>query len=220
MRVFNFIQARSTSSRLPGKIFKKIGDAELLTHVINNSRMANNDTLIVMPQKDDELERWLSEKNVPYYKSPNPDVSDVLDRFYQAALAYKVDYVVRLTSDCPFLNPATINYMVNVCISNRIDFMTNLPCVDGMDIEIMSMRALSWAKNKATDDNHKEHVTLYIKDNTENFKKEGMIYAKYTDNLLISAFPKLSIDTNEDLGVCRNYYNKLLEQRSGDGKTN
>jgi spore coat polysaccharide biosynthesis protein SpsF (cytidylyltransferase family) len=141
---------------------------------------------------------------VQYLEGPE---QDVLTRFYWAAKAVGAKHVIRITSDCPLIDSSIISYMAWLVAANNFDFLTNLPCIDGQDVEIMSMRALEWANEKAKDDRSREHVTLYIKENVERFNKAGLSYCTYSSILLNQKyFPKMSVDTPEDLETVRRLY--------------
>lgn len=93
-------------------------------------------------------------------------VNDVLDRFYQTALPEMPDYVVRLTSDCPLIDPAIIDHIIQYCIDNDFDYVSNgmhPTYPDGMDTEVFKFSALETAWKEANLQSEREHVTPYIK---------------------------------------------------------
>jgi spore coat polysaccharide biosynthesis protein SpsF (cytidylyltransferase family) len=155
---------------------------------------------------NDPLKQYLYSANILCLEGPE---DDVLARFYTAATMLKTNYIVRITADCPMIDIATLAYMSADAVRKQVDFMTNLPCPDGYDIEIVSYRALRWAHEKAVALPDREHVTTFIKAHLPEFARSGMNHGRYKSPFLLSWFPKLSIDTPEDMEAIRGIYERV-----------
>jgi spore coat polysaccharide biosynthesis protein SpsF (cytidylyltransferase family) len=186
------IQARLSSTRLPRKHLLEISGITLLEHLVRRVHTAKSiDKLVIAcphsPESCLNEEIFIGSEN------------DVLDRYYQVAKKYNFDYVVRLTADCPFISPYEINRVVEYCIKNNLDYVTNISIdkrfgtPDGWDVECMSFKALEYAWLKATEAYDREHVTSFIKHNVS-------LKVEYLKPL------KLSIDTIEDYNVVKEFY--------------
>ncbi len=176
MNVLAITQARTGSSRLPGKVLKKIGDKTLLEiHVERILKSNRIDKLLVattIAPEDDAIAGLASAHGLLFSRG---SVQNVLDRFYQAALAHKPQWVVRLTSDCPLIDPALIDMVVGKAMELKVDYCSNTldPMFpDGMDVEVFTFEALEKAWHEATSASDKEHVTPYIHQNSSFYGKD------------------------------------------------
>ncbi len=172
MTTIAIIQARMASSRLPEKVLKPIAGQPMLAWVVSRARQASAlDRVVVATTRDpsdDPVAAWCARENIPCYRG-HP--LDVLDRYYQAAMAYHADVVVRLTADCPFLDPALLDDVLDRFARSRVDFAANrLPepwgrtFPIGLDVEAMTMPALARAWREAREPHQREHVTPYFYD--------------------------------------------------------
>jgi spore coat polysaccharide biosynthesis protein SpsF len=165
------IQARMSSSRLPGKVLQDIARQPMLVHVVERARLARSiDQVIVATTHDptdDAIQHLCAERGYLCYRG---SLADVLDRYYQTALQYDVKTIVRLTADCPLLDPGVLDLTVEALAIN--DFSTNrlpppwtrsLPI--GLDVEVVTFPALERAWNEAHESYHREHVLPYIYEN-------------------------------------------------------
>lgn len=218
------IQARSTSTRFPKKIYEKIGERRVLDHVIDRANSAaahvNKYTAklqikckvaVLHPSQDDELVSAFSSSKAIFIGGPE---HDVLSRYVTAQKMTQADYVVRLTSDCPMIFDFIIAKHINACAfstlptsyTGKIDYMSNIDeqcrtVADGLDCEIVSARALSWLNENAITPFDREHVTTAIR----RIRPDGYAQAACIMRLDTSDM-KLSIDTPEDLLRVRQYY--------------
>mgnify|MGYP001321979886 CR=1 FL=1 len=166
-------QARIGSSRLPGKVLKKIdGKSILEIHLerIKKSKYGNN--LILATTKENGVEEIIdiaNASNVKYFKG---DTEDVLNRFYQATLKFNPDFIVRLTSDCPLIDPLLIDTIIDSAIKYNKDYTTNTlieEFPDGQDVEVIKWSAFQEAWEKSDKKYQKEHVTPYVRENSTFF---------------------------------------------------
>src|SRR5690242_17368237 len=140
MKVLAITQARTGSTRLPGKVLKEIAGKTLLE--IHLERILHSkliDKLVVattLEKEDDEIVKVAERANVSHYRG---SLENVLDRFYQAAKIYQPEWVVRLTSDCPLIDANLIDQVIVFAMNNDVDYCSNtlVPTFpDGIDIEV------------------------------------------------------------------------------------
>ncbi len=214
MKVIIAIQARSTSTRFPGKVFQKIDDKEVLQHVLDTAEESciyinkyfpkNNvrvSSCLLVPFNDEIVKRY-SHKCIIY----QGDEHDVLSRYYSMNQEMKADYIVRITSDCPLLPSYLISKHINIAVKGLYDYVSNVDeqirtSPDGHDVEVVSARCLDWLNQNAKD-NEREHVTLRIRHGSipKHFKIAHVI--SYLD---LSGI-KISFDTPEDFENIKNEY--------------
>jgi spore coat polysaccharide biosynthesis protein SpsF len=168
--IATIIQARVGSTRLPNKICKTVKGKTMLEFMLDRVKLAKRiDRIIVAipdTKENDDLAVLCQKCGVLVFRGSE---NDVLSRYYHAATTYEldtgthIDTIVRLTSDCPLIDPTLIDYGLENY--KGVDLQSN--CItrtypDGEDIEIMSFSALERAHNEATDEHDREHVTTYI----------------------------------------------------------
>lgn len=170
MKVLAITQARYGSTRLPAKILKTVNGITLLEiHLrrILQSKMINK---LKVATTDEEGSKFIidicNKVGVDYYQG---SINDVLDRFYYTALPENPDYVVRVTSDCPLIDPDIIDLTIKICVEGGYDYASNtlIPTYpDGMDVEVFKFSALETAWKYAKLLSEHEHVTPFIKNNS------------------------------------------------------
>ena len=200
-KIIAIIQARTGSQRLPEKVLRKIEGRAVLEHIIDRiSRSRKINTVIVATtilKEDLKIVRLCAGKGIRVYCGSE---DDVLDRYYQAARLLKAEHVVRITGDCPLIDPKIIDEVVQSHIQSRADYTANTitpTFPDGEDVEIFTFQALEKAWQKATLLSEREHVTAYIWKNKKIFKcvnvayKEDLSSKRWTlDNIEDYAFIK------------------------------
>jgi spore coat polysaccharide biosynthesis protein SpsF len=162
------IQARMSSSRLPGKVLLDIAGQPMLVHMVERARRALSVEQVIVATttdpSDDPIERLCTERGYACYRGSLPDV---LDRYTQAARQYRAQTIVRLTADCPLLDPGVLDLTVQALAGH--DFAANrlpppwtrsLPI--GLDVEVVTYAALERAWLEARERNHREHVLPYL----------------------------------------------------------
>ena len=171
-KIFIITQARMGSTRLPGKIFKKIGDETLLSiHCHRLSKVKNADKIIVATTKsklDTQVFEWATQNGFLSYAGSE---NDVLDRFYQAAKPYAPKWIVRVTSDCPLLDPILVEEVIELAKDSKVDYCSNIIVEnfpDGQDVEVFTFESLEKAWKEARLPSEREHVTPYIRKNVNN----------------------------------------------------
>lgn len=171
MKIIAVTQARTGSTRLPGKILKKINGKTLLQiHLerLKQSSLITNIVVATTINPEDEVIGDLAQSwGLASYKGSE---SDVLDRFYQAVKNEKPNWVVRVTSDCPLLDASLVDKVIACVIENDADygsngFLEHFP--DGQDVEVFKFSALEKAWKEAIKTSDREHVTPYIRTNSD-----------------------------------------------------
>ncbi|WP_103069046.1 cytidylyltransferase domain-containing protein [Aquimarina sediminis] len=204
MKVVVITQARSGSTRLPNKVLKEIEGKTLLQIHIDRIRQAKlvDDIFIATTtnKEDDQIEELANQLQV---KCSRGSEDDVLDRFYQAVKKVKPDYIVRLTSDCPLIDPVLIDEVIREAKDRKLDYYTNVLkelYPDGQDIEVFTFNALEKAWNETTLKSDREHVTPYIRNNSS--YKKGKLFT--SDNHFIDENyndVRLTVDEQKDFEV-------------------
>ncbi|HOA76439.1 MAG TPA: glycosyltransferase family protein [Thermosynergistes sp.] len=199
------IQARMGSTRLPGKALKDICGKSMLERVVERVKKAKTiDGLIIattVREEDDQIVAECKKVGVPVFRG-NPE--DLLDRYYQCAKRYGVQNVIRITSDCPLIEPEVIDLVVGKFFEVKPDYASNtLPprtYPRGLDVEIFSFDALELAWREDEDPAWREHVTPYIYRHPEKFKLHAVT------NDADYSYMRWTVDTPEDLVLVRKIY--------------
>jgi spore coat polysaccharide biosynthesis protein SpsF len=205
--ILAILQARMSSSRLPGKVMKPVLGRPMIERQIERLlRCKRIDQLIVATselQEDDVLEALCDSIRVSIFRG---DLDNVLDRFYRAAVPYNPKHVVRLTADCPLTDPSLIDELIEFYLVRQCDYASNcqeptLP--DGLDAEIFSFAVLEEAWREAVLPSHQEHVRAFIREHPERYRIENYRYNRDLSNL------RWTVDEFEDLEFVRRVYEKL-----------
>ncbi len=212
MSTLAVIQARMGSTRLPGKVLADIAGAPMLSRVVSRTaRAASVDRVVVattIESADDQLVTMCLDKGWDVFRGSQ---HDLLDRYYQAALHYRADVVVRITSDCPFIDPELIDQVVgNLNTSSpRGDYAANTIAPRtfprGLDTEVMTFAALERAWKQDSDPMLREHVTPYIYRHPEQFTLIRV------DHAIDLSAHRWTVDTAEDLALVRRIYDSFTD---------
>lgn len=160
------IQARRGSSRLPDKVLLPLGGKAVLAHVIERCRAIKSVDEVICATVDDPYEDVLAQAAATAGATVfRGSESDVLDRYYQAALIAGADYVMRVTSDCPLIDPEVCDDLVTKVVESGADYGGNGAFPHGLDCEVFTMALLAEAHRNATSKEDREHVTLWMKRN-------------------------------------------------------
>lgn len=205
------IQAHMGSTRLPGKIMKEICGERVLWHVYNRcSKVKLVDKVIIATSKDndnDEIGNFCKANNIECFRGSE---KDVLDRYYECAKEYNPQFIVRVTSDCPLLEPKLIDYWIENAMKDNIDFVDEEKEIFiGSGVDIFSFKALRIMKEKAVLDKQKEHVVGYYYDNREEFFDKKYRLPKELEYLYRNY--RLTLDTKEDFELITKLYDMFYE---------
>src|SRR5882724_718799 len=171
MEIVIVVQARYGSSRLPGKVLLKIdGEVMLALQLRRIQRSQYSGNLIIATTFEPEAAAICDIANQMGVKCFKGDTNDVLARFYHAVIEMAPDYLVRLTADCPLIDPVLIDKIISFTLSHQLDYCTNTfkeTYPDGQDIEVFTFSALQKAFNEAQLASEREHVTPFIRKNSD-----------------------------------------------------
>ena len=207
------VQARIGSSRLPGKVMKYLEDKIVLDHVIERLKKSKyvRNIIICTSNKiqDDIINEHCQKNNIKCFRGSE---LNVLERYYETATFYKSEYIVRVTSDCPLVDPKYIDLMIERYFELNNEYLGpkyygNHKFPDGFNCEIFNYKVLKEAYENALD-NEKEHVTTYIINKYKKFEFDYPInYLKYK-NINFSDL-HLSLDTSEDYKLFKNIFHNV-----------
>jgi spore coat polysaccharide biosynthesis protein SpsF len=209
MKIVAIVQARMGSTRLPGKIMMYLQDQTVLGHVIQRLQAVESIHQIIIATTNQQADSLIVEEagkyNVDSYRGSE---QDVLLRYYEAAVQSNADIIVRITSDCPLIDPDLVEKVIQLYLTNaseyaRLDLGT-FP--RGLDVEVISMKALRDSHLKVINQDHREHVTLYVYEHPEVFGK--LAYACDED---FSQY-RFTLDTPEDLKLISEIFAALYHK--------
>lgn len=212
MNILAITQARYGSSRLPAKILKEVSGKSLLEiHLdrILKSKMITK--LKVATTKEEGAGIIIDIANRLNVESYQGSTDDVLARFYETAKPESPDYVVRLTSDCPLIDPEVIDKVIKVCIETESDYASNTlspTYPDGVDVEVFKYSALEKAYNEAGLKSDREHVTPYIWRNST-FKGEKLFKSVNVESSVDYSRSRITVDTIEDFLLVKDLIENL-----------
>lgn len=197
------IQVRSTSTRLPGKYKEAIGPLSITEIIYNTVSSVIPHTLCIVPEEDIEIQDFLDTIDVPWMRGP----FEPLLRYFTIAKRLKAHTVIRITGDCPLVEPYKIKYLTELHERLQADFTSNCHPdkrteIDGLDIEIMSARCLSWLNEFARGED-REHVTAHLYKNPRYAEREKLRCVFWKPPVDLYHVVKLSIDTKDDLDKVR-----------------
>lgn len=204
------IQARTGSKRLPNKVIKKIEKRTVLEHVIERVKKVENCSNVILAttdkKEDNILEKIAKKMDIAVFRGSE---NDVLDRYYKTAKLFNIDPIVRITADCPLIDPKIIEKVIKFYIQGDYDYVSNVHPVsypDGQDVEVFSFKALKKAWKEAKSDFDREHVVDYIVKNHQVFKMGNV-----ANNKDISSI-RLTSDEKEDMILIKKIYKELYDK--------
>ena len=207
MKIVAIIQARMGSSRLPGKVLMDLeGESVLVRCVKRTLRAETLDGVLVATTKqsaDEAIVHLCAERDWPCFQGSE---DDVLDRYYHAAIANHVDVVVRITSDCPLIEPEIVDKVVQGFLELQpgIDFACNIfprrTFPRGLETEVIRFDVLEHIWRKDNNPASREHVTPYIYRNREKFRIRSIVNGSDYSSM------RWTVDTSEDLAFVRLIY--------------
>ncbi len=214
MRILAIAQGRSGSQRLPRKILMPIEGEPMMARVIERLRRAKKLTDVVVATTidpdDNAVEELATQRGWNLYRGSH---LDVLDRYYQAAKKFEADVVVRITCDCPLIDPGVVDKVVSHFIESQpgIDYASNFleprTYPRGLDTEVFHFSVLERCWKEGNDPSSREHVTPYIYRNPQIFKTAGVW------NETNHADLRWTVDTPEDMELVRRIYGHFKHDR-------
>lgn len=193
--ILGIIQARMGSTRLPGKVLLDLEGKTVLEHVIDRvkaSRFIDDIIIATTISKEDlKIVKLCAGLGISVYCGSE---NDVLERYYETARLFGADQVVRITSDCPMIDPSVIDAVIDLHLREKADYSSNTlkeTYPDGQDVEIFTLGSLKNAWKNAKLASEREHVTPYIRKNPE-YKLVNIEYGKDMSN------KRWTLDNSED----------------------
>jgi spore coat polysaccharide biosynthesis protein SpsF len=209
MKIGAIIQARMGSTRLSGKVMKELEGKTVLEHVIERAKQLKLiDEIIIattIHDRDTVIEAEALRCGVKAFRGSE---DDVLSRYYYAAKENELDIVVRITSDCPLIDPKVLDEIIQFYLKNDYEIVSNAGSdlsnrtyPRGLDTEVFSFKVLENAFKNAKEIYQREHVTPYI------YEKSGCTYY-YKNDIDYSRY-RLTLDTDEDFKLISEIYKYL-----------
>ena len=195
MKIFAIVEARMTSSRLPGKVLLEADGKPMLEHLINRLKSIKLLTGIVLAtttnQDDDVLERFSKKHEIELYRGSE---DDVMMRVIEAAESVKADIVVEITGDCPVIDPQIVEQTIRTFKVNNADYVSNnniKSYPDGMDTQVFWLDTLKKSASMTDNKLDHEHVTLHIRNNPNLFSQLNLVAPPEID------WPELGLTLDE-----------------------
>ena len=211
MSINVILQARFSSTRLPGKVLKNIVNKPMLALQLERIKTSTLiDKIIVATsaeQDDDVIEHLCKSLETPCFRG---NLNDVLDRFYQTAKQFPCDHIVRLTGDCPLIEASIIDQVITLHLNQGADYTSNclIPCLpDGLDVEIFTYQALETSWKNAQKPSEREHVTQYIRNHDELFTLANY---QYSPDL---SMHRWTVDEPSDFELVEKIYQQLYPNK-------
>jgi spore coat polysaccharide biosynthesis protein SpsF len=212
MKVVAIVQARVGSTRLPSKVLKDILGKPMLWHMLNRLGASNriDNAVLAIPNsgQNDKLEQFANKFGFHSYRGSE---DDVLSRYYEAAVKFSADVVVRLSSDCPLIDPRVTDKVIETHLNSDADYTSNTirrTSPRGLDTEVFNFQVLKVACREASQTYEREHVTPYIYQHPDLFKLQSV---EATGKLRRPDL-RLTVDTEEDLKLIREIYQRLYRE--------
>jgi glutamate-1-semialdehyde 2,1-aminomutase len=177
MKVIALVQARMGSTRLPNKVMKPVGGIPMIELLLSRlSRAKEIDQIVVATSVDPRNRPLIDHVRKLGYSCEEGSENDVLDRFVEAAGKHRADVVVRITGDCPLVDPGLVDEVVRGFKAAGVDYFSNIDpptYPDGLDIEVCTFKALEQASRETDRPYDREHVTPYLRE-SKRFKTASM----------------------------------------------
>jgi spore coat polysaccharide biosynthesis protein SpsF len=204
------IQARMASSRLPGKVLMKVMGRPLLSYQLERLRMCGSiDEIIIATttnKQDDPIEALADSEKIKCFRGSE---NDVLDRYYQAAKKYNAKHIIRITADCPLIQPDICDRIIERYFQANLDYAATGPSfAEGLDCEVCSFTAMEKAWQKTQLKSEREHVTLYIRNHPEEFNNSVL------ENETDDGRYRITVDQKEDFLVVKAVLENLYKEKA------
>lgn len=214
-KTVTIIQSRFASTRLPGKIFLPLAGAPLLVRMVERVRAAKLVGEVVVASTtdvvDDQVEELCRAHAIPCYRG-HP--TDLLDRHFQCAMSYGAQVVLKIPSDCPLIDPAVVDRVIEKFLASGADYVSNLhppSYPDGQDVEVVAFDILKEAWARSTKDFEREHTTPYIWERPEQFRILNVAWETGRD---LSMSHRITIDYWEDYELIARVYERLYPRNA------
>jgi len=208
--ILAIVQARMSSSRLPGKVLKEVKGKPLIGYLLERlsaSKRINKIMVATTIDKDDDaVYNYVRSLKFDVYRGSN---EDVLSRYYFAAEKYKPDSVMRITGDCPLIDPGICDRLIDFYIKEKADYACLSPrFAEGLDCEVFGFKVLEAMYKNAKKKSEREHVSLFLHNNP------GMFNKKILDNTADDSKYRITVDEPEDFEVAKAIIENLYKSNS------
>ena len=214
MKTAIIVQARSNSKRFPKKIFYKIGNKSILEHVIYRIKKVKFKKVVIIAttrkKSDQKVIRCAKKNNCLFYAGSE---NNVLERFYKTAKKFKIENLVRVSADSPFIDPRIIDKAYKIYKNGKYDYVSNIinsSYPKGMSVEFFNFKSIRTAHNSAISKFDKEHVTPFIYKRPSIFRLKNFklkkSYRKY----------RFTVDYRNDLILYKKVYKKICQLKIDD----
>ncbi len=214
MNTIVIIQARMGSTRLPGKVLLPLGDSTVLDYVVSRCRKIQGVSHVIVATsdltEDDQIAHWCQEHEVDVFRGSQ---LDVLERYYRCAQVYQPEYVIRVTSDCPFVDYKLAEQTIQAMKTQPSDIVINdgqEQLTRGLSVEMISYTALEKIYQQSSELRHREHVTYYAYEYSEQFTSTTII----PPAILLHPQLRMTVDTMEDYELCRILANRIEDSKN------
>ncbi|MZQ85772.1 NTP transferase domain-containing protein [Paenibacillus sp. 5J-6] len=212
MKTVAIIQARMGSTRLPGKVLKVLGDKTVLAQVVSRVECFQGvQDIIIATTSDAQDDPIMAEANRLGVHCFRGSEQDVLARYYEAAKGIQADNVVRITSDCPLIDPQTSSEIIQKFTDSVCDYASNTlerTYPRGLDTEVFSFASLEVAHWEAVSNHDREHVTPYLYNNRKRFTCHSVVSYEGIEDY------RWTLDTPEDWSLIKRIYDALYDPGS------
>ena len=207
--ILGLIQARMGSTRCPGKTLREVAGKPLLWHVIHRLRAAKKLDKIGIATTtnplDDRIEALGKEEGIPVFRGSE---MDILDRLYQSSKQWNASAIVRVTADCPLVDPALVDGLIEFYLKNadRFDCVSNVhppSFPNGLDLEIIPFKTLEAAWKETTDPFEREWAMKYIFENPSRFRVGNLAHTENLSHL------RWTVDHEEDVVLAQEIFSSL-----------
>jgi len=202
------IQARMSSSRLPEKVMKPLGGKPIIAQIYRRLKQCRTLNQIILAtslnDEDSPIAELSQQIGIECYRG---SLNDVLDRFYQAATKAKASSIVRITADCPVIDPVVVDAVVTGALAGGFDYYNLVgEFPDGLDVEVLKYQALKRAWHEASLPSEREHVGPYLSKHPELFKIGGLTLFHRLSN------HRWTVDEQRDYALLTAIYDRLNSQ--------
>lgn len=209
MKTVAIVQARMGSTRFPNKVMRPVCGTPLIGLLLERlSKARRVDQIVLATSTDacnDSLSGYVQSIGYPVFRGSE---NDVLDRYYQAARQFSADVVVRVTGDCPLIDPAIVDSVIDLFNQSSVEYAANVSpptFPDGLDTEVFSFAALELAWNESIDPRQREHVTPFI-------RESNLSRANFANSIDESAL-RWTVDEPEDLTIVERVFEEFHPRR-------
>jgi spore coat polysaccharide biosynthesis protein SpsF len=210
-KIVAIIQARTDSTRLPNKVMADILGKPMIVRLLGRVKESTTIDEIILATTtraiDTPLANIVRNYGLPVFRGR---WSDVLDRYYKAATKYHARGIVRITGDCPLIDPQIVDKVIQVFLKNKFDYVSNTlerTYPDGLDVEVFSYTTLQKAWKEAFIASDREHVTPYIRNNPKKFSLQNVKQTTDFSHL------RWTVDQKQDLEFVREIFKRLYHKQ-------